>query len=669
MESKTARADSMVGRVLDDRYRIGPKIARGGMATVYQATDLKLERTVAVKIMRSEFTEDESFVKRFKREARSAAQLSHPNVVSVFDTGDDHGTLYLVMEYVPGQTLRSVIRKEAPMSPIRALTLIEQVLQALRAAHRAGLLHRDVKPENALLSDDGLVKVTDFGLARAINSESQHTSANGVLIGTVSYLAPEIVVNAKPDARADVYAAGVLLYEMLTGCKPHEGENPIQVAYKHVNEDVPAPSLRVPALPAIVDALVARATARDMAFRSADAGVLLNQTQRVRQALEQGDFEDEELQAELTPMRTDTQVLEGVWPSKIVDPENLAPQDLTPTDRVFDHEHDSAKHGVIPHQHEPMAPIIKPRKSPQGPTVKQTVQSPRGRGPLLLVSVLLLAGLVGYTGWYMGMGRYQPTPSVLQLTQKAAAKKLEAAGLKFSVVEREYDEQVPAGQVLSTDPDPGERVLKDGTVKAVLSLGPERHAVPDVTNKSYDQAAALLSDATLAVGTTQEVFNEVIPTGQIVAVTPGVGTLLKRGDEVALKVSKGKKPINIRDFTNRSWALGEKRLTRLGFTPQVTEEFNSSVPKGNVVSQSPRKGTGFKGDAITVVVSKGPQMITVPKVVGSGLDAATKALEDAGFNVKVQHSSVYIGLSYVVGQSPDADGKAPLGSTVTLSIV
>ena len=253
--------------------------------------------------------DDEEFAARFVREARSAARLDHPNVVAVFDQGDDDGTVFLVMEYVAGHTLRDVIRKESPMAPSRALALIEPVLSALAHAHRAGLIHRDVKPENVLIADDGRVKVADFGLAKAVSADTQHTATGGVLIGTVSYLAPELVVDGRSDARADVYAAGVLLYELLTGTKPHEGESPIQVAYKHVHEDVPPPSRIARGLPAYVDALVARATARDLDQRPADAGVLLHQVHRVAQALRDGVREDDDLTADLAlarPVTADT---------------------------------------------------------------------------------------------------------------------------------------------------------------------------------------------------------------------------------------------------------------------------------------------------------------------------------------------------------------------------
>jgi serine/threonine-protein kinase len=300
--------DALTGRLLDGRYRIGTRIARGGMASVYEAADIRLDRIVAVKIMHEGLGDDAEFAERFVREARAAAQISHPNVVAVFDQGDDQGTLFLAMEYIRGHTLRSVIRDEAPLSPARALALLEPVVSALAAAHRAGLIHRDVKPENVLIASDGRIKVADFGLAKAVSADTQHTATGGVLIGTVSYLAPELVVDGRADPRADVYAAGVMLYELLTGSKPHEGESPIQVAYKHVHEDVPAPSTKVPRLPAYVDALVARATARDRTQRPADAGILLHQLRRVSQALADGIDDDPDLTADLAlrpPARSD----------------------------------------------------------------------------------------------------------------------------------------------------------------------------------------------------------------------------------------------------------------------------------------------------------------------------------------------------------------------------
>src|SRR3954469_6430188 len=314
--------DPMSGRLLDGRYRVGPRIARGGMASVYEATDLRLDRTVAVKVMHPGLGDDDEFAARFVAEARAAARLSHPNVVAVFDQGNDDGTVFLAMELIPGHTLRDTIGKEAPLSPARALALLEPVVSALASAHRAGLIHRDVKPENVLIADDGRIKVADFGLAKAVSTTTQHT-ATGVLIGTVSYVESEVGFVGRSDARADVYAVGVILYELLTGKKPHEGETPIQVAYKHVHEDVPPPSRLSPGVPDYVDALVARATARDREQRPADASVLLHHLRRVNQAVTSGVRSDRDLVEDLVPRRTaDTaEVLSRTGPRPDTTPE------------------------------------------------------------------------------------------------------------------------------------------------------------------------------------------------------------------------------------------------------------------------------------------------------------------------------------------------------------
>ncbi|MGA9715886.1 MAG: protein kinase, partial [Aeromicrobium sp.] len=291
--------DALVGRVLDDRYVIGERIARGGMASVFRATDERLDREVAVKVMHHALGDDQQFTDRFVREAKSAAKLNHRNVVSVFDQGKDGDVAYLVMEYVPGRTLRDIMRDEAPMPPTRALAMVEQVLIALSAAHAAKIIHRDVKPENVLITPDGDVKVADFGLARAVSAAT--TATGGTLIGTVSYLAPEIVLHEGADARSDVYAVGAMLFEMLTGNKPHVGDSPIQVAYKHVHEDIGPPSEIVDGIPAYLDALVARSTVRDRDQRSTDARVMLQQVRTVRRALEEGVTEDDDLTADLLP--------------------------------------------------------------------------------------------------------------------------------------------------------------------------------------------------------------------------------------------------------------------------------------------------------------------------------------------------------------------------------
>jgi serine/threonine-protein kinase len=662
-------ADALIGRVLDGRYLVGPKIARGGMATVYEATDLRLDRTVAVKVMHEGLADDDDFVQRFQREARSAARLSHHNVVAVFDTGDDHGTLFLVMEYVPGLTMRDLIRKEAPMSPAKALAVIEPVLAALAAAHEAGIIHRDVKPENVLMADDGRVKVADFGLARAINSETQHTATGGILIGTVSYLSPELVVNGKADARADVYAAGVLIYEMLTGHKPHTAASPIQVAYKHVHEDIPAPSASTPGIPPYVDALVARATARDTALRPADARVLLHQVRRVRNALDHGVFNDSELLDDLTPTTpvgggsTPT----GELPVQIIDPHDLVGLDQSSWsgDEVYDQERESraARPAAAP------TPPSDPRAI--APTPGRPVPNPRRsrRGVVLLAVILALAVLAALGGWYVGVARYTSTPGVLNLSEGAARVKLDEAGLSLKVSKESYTENVRKGYVISTDPAPGDRVLKDGTVGAVISLGPERHKVPDVRGKSLDDAQQALDSSKLAYGGEIRQFSEKVAKDRVIGTDPEPGTSLRRNAAVDVVVSKGPRPIKIRDYTGRVAASATTALEKAGFKVETTEVNSDSVRKGRIVSQSPDSGTGQKGDAVSHVVSKGPVMVAVPNVIGMGLEAAKARLDAAGFEVEVRKASLYVGVQYVVRSNPGRGAEAPKGSTVVLSIV
>ncbi len=653
-------ADALIGRVLDGRYRVGPKIARGGMAGVYEATDLRLDRTVAVKVMHEGLADDDEFVRRFQREARSAARLAHQNVVSVFDTGEDQGTLFLVMEYVPGLTLRDLIRKEAPMAPAKALAVIEPVLSALAAAHDAGILHRDVKPENVLLADDGRVKVADFGLSRAINSETQHTATGGVLIGTVSYLAPELVVNGHADARADVYAAGVMIYEMLTGHKPHQADSPIQVAYKHVHQDIPAPSASTRGIPPYVDALIARATARDTALRPADARVLLHQVRRVRHALDHGVANDEELVADLTP----TSPIGDRSPTGELPAQILAPQELAElaelqqgqTGAVYDQERDVRLVPTRPRTGPPAGPPPAPPRRSR-------------RGPVWLALVVLLAVVAGLAGWYFGIARYTVTPGVIDMSRTAAQTKLDQSGLDLEVTGTAYSETVRKGFVVSTDPAPGDRVAKEGTVGAVLSLGPERHKVPDVRGRTLDDAQQMLDDAKLAYGDAVSRYDEKVPKDRVVTSDPVPGTPLRRDTAVDIVVSKGPKPIAIPDFTGKSAELASKRLGTLGFKVDDTQVNSDTVAKGRVISQSPRSGNGNKGDVVSLVVSKGPVLVAVPNVKGMGLQAATDTLQAAGFAVQVRHASLYVGVKYVVGTDPSSGTMARKGSTVIVSIV
>ena len=659
--------DPISGRLLDGRYRIGPRIARGGMASVYEATDIRLDRTVAVKVMHSGLGDDDEFAARFVREARAAARLTHPNVVGVYDQGDDEGTVFLVMELVPGHTLRDLVRKEAPLTPARALAVIEPVLSALAAAHRAGLIHRDVKPENVLISADGHVKVADFGLAKAVSADTQHTATGGVLIGTVSYLAPELVVDGRADARADVYAAGVLLYELLTGTKPHEGESPIQVAYKHVHEDVPPPSAVVPGIPAYVDALVARATARDRDQRPADAGVLLHQVHRVSQALAEGLTDDAELTQDLAltqavrlPPREEAPVGEDTdeLPSWLHDPS---------PDRHAEETHPIRRREPVLQQH-PEPPLQPPTRAvPVAPSRPRRSR----RGPLLLLLALLLAVGVGTGAWWFGWARWTQTPSVLGLHQAAAVHRLEAAGLGVDIGDPAYSETVPKGEVLSTDPGAGERVLKDGTVTVTMSLGKERYDVPKLRGMTEDQAQDAITGTHLTFGQSQARWSDKVPEGQVIASDPPPGTRVKRDAVVDLVISRGPRPITVKDWTGKDADAARAWFDKRGITVDDSQSaYSDTVPQGHVLSQTPTSGTLFRGDSVQLTISRGPELVEVPHgLVASGVDDATSRLEALGFKVDVEHDSSYIGLQYVFRTSPGGGDMVPKGSTITLYLI
>jgi serine/threonine-protein kinase len=805
----------LVGRILDGRYRIGTRIARGGMASVYQASDLRLDRTVAVKIMHAGLGDDHEFAARFVREAKAAARISHPNVVAVYDQGDDNGVVFLAMELITGHTLRDVIRNDAPLSPARSMAFFEPVVAALAAAHRAGLIHRDIKPENVLIADDGRIKVADFGLAKAVSADTQHTATGGVLIGTVSYLAPELVVDGRADARADVYAAGVMLYEMLTGKKPHDGESPIQVAYKHVHADVPAPSVLVPRIPAYVDALVARATSRDRGLRPADATVLLHQVRRVGQALAEGVVDDPELVADLMPA-TMPEPAELVAPEDLDDIEdvedtiaeqvrpvaapgvgfgvpaaaaaveeaegNTQPRSVPVVDEelVEDwHEVDAA--GDVPAQDqafdqpsydqdqpydqesdrrfdidavadEDLAAAFAPgaaatavagavdlTAAPQagamttGPATGPAVEPPRGRmahpgpqdgpggwgassyheataaipglrapdeplppaggqgrppkppkapkpprqrrslrGPLLvLLSVLLIAGAATGAWWY-GIGRYTTTPGLLGLTQEQAEAKLAEAGLEVEVADPQYSEDVAKGEVISTDPPPGTKILRSGSVTITVSLGKERYKVPDVVGKTEDKAQDLIAARNLAFGESKRVFSETVEKGRVISSDPKAGVKLKRDSVVNLVVSKGRQPIRFTDWTGKSATAAKKALEAKGLVVDVSnEEYSDTVPAGYVITQDPATGPLYKGDKITLIVSKGPEMIQIPKqgVIAAGVDAARATLEGLGFVVKVEQAPDYLGLGFVKNTDPPAGTSVPKGSTITLFVI
>lgn len=676
--------DHQFGRLLDGRYRIGVRIARGGMASVYEAVDTRLDRTVAVKIMHpglgdATTHDDDSFARRFVSEARAAARISHPHVVAVFDQGRDEsdGTVYLVMEYVPGHTLRDTVTKDAPMSPERALALLDPVLSALGAAHRAGLIHRDVKPENVLIADDGRIKVADFGLARAVSADTQHTATNGVLIGTVSYLAPELVVEQRADARADVYAAGVILFELLTGTKPHTGETPIAVAYRHVHEDVPAPSTVVPGLPDYVDALTARATTREPSLRPADATVLLRHVRRVVQALHDGVRSDPELVADLLPSARAAAPAEATDVDTDTTPEPVSSlwdgmPDLVAPDVSPDHERTS----VIVDRPRPPAPAA-PVPPPPAPPKQRRPARERTPGRTKRIAVLLvlavLAAALGGTAWWVGWGRYTTTPGVIGLEQAAASAKLDKSGLGTEVKEV-YSESVAKGVVITTDPRPGAKILPDGEVTLTVSLGKERYDVPDLAGKTVDEARAALADVKFVAGQPTEEWSETVEAGRVIRSTPAFGTPeaqgLPVGTSVTLVVSKGRKPLKVRSFVGKDADKAVRVLGKKGLDVQVVDEqYSDDVAEGDVISQTPESGTLYKGDKVELVVSKGPELVVVPAVRLKSTDDAIAMLEDLGLEVRVEHADIYINGTVAWSTDPGGGSKVRKGSTVTLYVV
>jgi serine/threonine-protein kinase len=659
--------DPLIGRVLDGRYRIAARIARGGMASVYRAHDQRLDRTVAIKVMHAGLGDvhgdDGAFVARFVREARAAARLAHPHVVAVYDQGEDDGIVFLAMEYVPGHTLRDTVGAEAPMTPRKALAVMEPVLSALAAAHRAGLVHRDVKPENVLISADGrTIKVADFGLARAVSSQTQHTST-GVLIGTVSYLAPELVTGGSADARADVYAAGVLLYELLTGHKPHAGETPIQVAYKHVHADVPPPSREVPGIPAYVDALVARATARDPELRPVDAGVLLHQLRRVQHALASGVTDDPELVADLAlPARP-----AGDWPLEpteaIAVPTTFLRRDPTQEVRTAA----AAVPEALP-ERSAQRPDRR-RDDRRRPDRRRPDRRPRRRGRRVLFVALVLALAVGVGAWWFGFAQYTSTPGVLQLSQSAATSRLEKAGLHVRVAAPAYSDTVAKGKVMATDPGAGDRVHDGGTVTITISKGVEQYAVPDLAGRPVAEAQKALAGIKMDVPAPVQAWSETVPEGHVISTSPKAGTVLRPGTAVRITVSKGRQPIEVGNWVRKSAAHAEKVLTGRGLVVKTQHDYSNDVPEGQVISQSPGTGTLHKGDTVSLLVSQGPPMVTIPGGLrGAGVDDATAKLEALGLKVKTHDSPFYAGLGYVISVTPGSGQKVRTGSTVTLSL-
>ncbi len=678
----TTLARPPVGRLLDGRYRVESLIATGGMATVYLGTDTRLDRTVALKIMHAELANDEDFVRRFVGEARSVARLSHPNVVGVYDQGADGRTLYLAMEYVPGRNLRDLLNERGRLRPAEALDIMDGLLAGLGAAHAAGMVHRDVKPENVLLAANGVVKVADFGLARLLAGGSQ--TRTGMLIGTAAYLAPEQVSQGAADARTDVYAAGIMLFEMLTGAQPHTGDTPLTVAYKHVNEAVPAPSQLVPGIPAALDALVTRATSRDPGRRPADGSQFLRALAGIRPALPAaapahptvpGSLLSEPAPAYPAPPAP-RDYPPGGWPA---DPAATAqapglipglpgsgrepdpPADSTATRIQDDAFHRSANHTLVVSR-DAIGGHGRGRDGGgyAGPRDSGLARWLFSRRLGYVLGGLAVVALIGLGVWWQSAGRYTTVPRVGGMSLATARQDLRDAGLTTRVGSPRFSNRVAKGAVIGTSPAIGSRVGKGGTVLLIVSQGPRMIAVPQVTGQAQTQAEAALRQAGLPSFHVVNQVSATIPAGIVISTIPAAGAAQPQGKPVTLAVSSGPPLPN---FVGQPKEVAEQWAQQNNVKlNEVTTQ--NDQPAGTVISQSLPPNSSFTpNQVITITISSGPQMAGVPNVGGEHVTQAEQQLTQAGFKVKV----VMIGpFNKVFNYSPQ--GQAPQGSTITLYV-
>ena len=565
--------DPLIGRLVDSRYEIVDRLARGGMATVYRAHDRRLDRTVALKLMHAHLADSPDFVSRFRREARAAARLSNPGVVAVYDQGSLDGVAYLVMEYVEGPTLRDLITA-GPLSVKEALGLVAQLLRPLGAAHRAGLVHRDIKPENVLLPSDGSVaKVADFGLARAVTEVTQTTTGN--VLGTVAYLAPELITSGDSTSRADVFSAGVVLYELLTGEQPFTADSPIQIAFRNVHEDVPLPSALVPDMPADVDELVATMTRREPQERPADADEALALLRNVV---------DELTDSELAVRRgggTGSIRTQEVMTANAQAARSAIDNEPQDDDDALSDE-DSSSHAGMRTVSLPIGSIgpdakgrtrTLSRKALAADTQKTTAVPTRGKGvgglnrrTAVILGLLAVAGTGAGATWYLtaGPGRRVPVPNIIGMSQDEAQLALEKQGLDWGAPARAYSDTVPAGHVVSCQPKVGRKVGLGQAVTAVISRGVETKTVPDVVGKTKDQAGAAIKGAGLTLGDVTEDYSASVAQGKVISSDPKAGKVIEHTAKVSIVVSKGKEPATIPDVTGKSEDDAKKALEDAG---------------------------------------------------------------------------------------------------------
>ncbi|KRO53227.1 MAG: serine/threonine protein kinase [Actinobacteria bacterium BACL2 MAG-120820-bin50] len=632
----------LIGEIIDGRYQLTRVVGSGGMATIYAAIDLRLDRQVAVKVMHSHLAQDEQFVSRFIREAKAAASLSHPNIVAVLDQGWNQGgapCVFIVMELIEGATLRDYIIEQGALSTERALSIITPVASALAAAHKLGIVHRDIKPENILVSKEGRIKIADFGLARGALLGNTMTAESSVILGSVSYLSPEQVQRGVADARSDIYSLGIVLFEILTGQKPYQGEDPVQVAIKHVNERVPAPSTIKPGLSIEIDQLVLSTTDIDPDKRPRDAVILL---EKLRELSEKLDPRKRQLSLEL-----DLPPLAIKGPGKKEGAKRL--------------RRDKDREVQIPKNQEA---TVKKEKSSSIGKKALSKRVKRNRQIAALIAISLGIGI-----WYVivGPGSKVIVPSLAGLTVKQATSELADLGLDLKVEREEFSEDIPEDRVINSSPAGGGRISPDGTVEVTISKGKERYIIPTLQGLKIEIAERLINDNKLVVGEVIEEFSSEFPKGFIMRSSPVAGERIKRDSQVTLYISKGIEQIGISSYQGKSGEQALNELTEAGFDVETKYVFSEDLPIGAVVSQLPRTGDIDKGSVITLTVSKGSEFVFIPNLFSLTQAMAVDTLKDLDLKViikKVGDKKIKV----VTNISPKVGERVKRGSTVTITV-
>lgn len=599
--------------VVDERYRIIERIGSGGMADVYCAEDLQLGRKVALKLLHRRFAEDEEFVERFRREASSAAGLQHPNVVGVYDRGEWDGTYYIAMEYLEGRSLKQVVHDRAPLDPVSAIDIVLQVLKAARFAHRRGIIHRDLKPHNVMIDDEGRVKVTDFGIARAGASDMTQT---GSIMGTAQYLSPEQAQGHAVGATSDLYAVGVVLYELLTGVVPFDGDSPVTVALKHVAEPPPVPSVLNPAVTPELDAVVARAMAKDPSERFGDA--------------EQFALALEEVRAEVATEGAGQSTSEFV---SIVD-------DPLPTEPESGQWSDYGDDGQ---------------------------QADRRRWPwLALLGGIVAVGVVALV-FLLTRTDGSAVPDVVGRDLTTAVAILQNNDFEVSV--QRVVNAAPKDRVLRQDPQPQSSAGSGDTITLTVSDGPGEVTIPYVAGLPQSKARKRLRDAGFKVRIDRE--RSSVKTDRAVRTFPAAGTRLDKNDIVTLLISSGPKQVELPDLRGKSQETAERRLSDLGLEVEISETESSEEDPGTVLTQSPLpKVEVDKGSTVLLTVAKESKQVELPSIVGDTQEDAASTLSALGFAVAFVDREVTDAASdgIVVRQSPSSGRKVDKGARVTLTV-